>query len=152
MKNTNFKFSFIAMCLLTHACLSCKSVDVTPVYAEWTVKGLDHITSYHSARTGNQFESDCDNNNKMWVKIGSIPTQTNNRYVVVGFLKQSYGPNEIGVDVAHGDEDYLSTGKVGDSAKVYLVNGQVQMFFDSLTVVNTKTNANTTLDGYLDEE
>lgn len=123
----------------------CGPADAIPVSAMWTVNGQKY-TSFNTTVTGTLFESDCDDNNKLWVYLGSIPTSSTTMKAVA-YNVTAQGPqlnsNEVCIDIAHGaGSDYLTTGTGSTDVSVDVTDGKVTIDFENISFRHVDGNAN----------
>jgi hypothetical protein len=158
MKN---RYTTPAMALLLAMSLSsCNSCNkngnnANPSYAEWKILGHDYVSTGETT-SGTTMESDCDNNNKMWVLFGAIPTSATTLKVVSYNSNRTLKSDEMMIDIAYGSTDYLSTGNTADMATVTIKNGKPHIAFSGTHFLswgaNGPTTDSTTCDGYVEQK
>jgi hypothetical protein len=137
------------MALLSLCCTGCedgckRKKDVKPVYAAWSVEGSSYEAN-SSNFYNNTLESSCEGNNKLFVLFGTAPTTTA-PLKVVNYDKATLAADEVKIDIAHGDNDFLTTG-TGNTV-IYpeiMSNGKARISFQKTRF--RKININTGTSG-----
>jgi len=171
-KKTSFMKKFTPLILLVFLALAFSSCfwqdkkddpnnvtpdDTTTAYAAayWKFAAGDSFVTANSSINGTQIESDCDNNNKMWIVLGAMPT-ANGEMKIVNYNKTSLASDELRIDIAHGSDDYLTTGSDSAKATITMDNGKVNIDFANVRfqryTTNGPANDSTTISGYLDQK
>ena len=121
----------------------------------WKYAAGDSFLAANSTFNGTQAESDCNDNNKMWIVLGAVPT-ANIEMKIVSYSKMTLASDELKIDISHGADDYLSSGADSAKATVEVANGKLSINFSNVRFQKYgsmgPTGDSTTITGYLDQK
>ncbi len=155
----SFVLPFGLLILMLAGCFQRKDGTYEDLNGTWTLNGNKYsVQSCTWDSASHILESDCDNDNKVWLLLGARPTVDGSTLKIVNYGKQPLAANEMTIDVAHGvGLDYLSTGYDNKTAVANVVasSGRLIITFKGVTVRGANssgsTNDSTSLDAALEE-
>ena len=128
--------------------------NVNYASAYWKYASGDEYTTTSGTFNGTQIESDCNDNNKMWITLGSLPT-ADRLMRIVNYNKGNLDSNELRIDIAHNNDDYLTAGNDSAMARIYIKDGRISVNFDTVVFAHYTGSGpsgdSTRISGYIDQ-